>query len=159
MASITAAAPGDIGAIAVLLEEMDRFYGATESEPLELQLNQISDALFGDPPAAHALLAWDGDALAGIAAYSYLWPAVGLTRSMYLKELYVSTSRRRLGIGAQLMRSLVDVAAKHRCSRVEWTTDADNTAAQSFYATLGYETCGTKIFYREERQIHLSQEV
>src|SRR5260370_8786324 len=50
---------------------------------------QVAEALFTSPPAGYALLAWDGTQLAGLAAYSFLWPAVGLTRSLYLKELYV----------------------------------------------------------------------
>jgi hypothetical protein len=41
------------------------------------------------------MLAWDGDDLAGFAAYSFLWPAVGLTRSLFLKELYVAEAARR----------------------------------------------------------------
>jgi hypothetical protein len=40
---------------------------------------QVRDALFGDPPLARALLAWDGEALAGLASYSFLWPAAGLS--------------------------------------------------------------------------------
>lgn len=153
MVSIAPATPSDLSDIAVLLEEMDRFYGATDSEPLELQLSQIGDALFGAPPAAYAVLARDGSTLAGLATYSFLWPAIGLTRSLYLKELYVAASHRNLGIGAGLMRSVVDVAAKHRCSRVEWTTDTGNADAQRFYDKLGYTTNGSKIFYRAECEI------
>lgn len=155
MISLTPATPSELRDIAALLDEMDRFYGATESEPLDLQLSQIAGALFGDPPAAYALLARDGATLIGLATYSFVWPAVGLTRSLYLKELYVSASHRHLGVGTQLMHAVVDVASKHRCSRVEWTTDAANVAAQRFYTMLGYATCDSKLFYREELEIPL----
>jgi len=50
----------------------------------------VRAALFADPPLARALLAWDGHVLAGLASYSFLWPADGLSAGLYLKELYVA---------------------------------------------------------------------
>lgn len=138
----------DVEAMAALLEEMDRFYGASPADPVGERVRQITEALFGDPRAAYALLAWDGERPVGFAAYSFLWPAVGMTRSLYLKELYVAGDCQRQGIGRQLMQALFDVAGKHGCSRVEWTTDQDNRDAQEFYAALGSPTCPSKIFYR-----------
>ena len=148
--TVSPAAPGDVPAMAGLLEEMDRFYGVTETEPIEERTRQISDALFTSPPAACALLAWDGPTPAGFAAYSFLWPAVGLTRSLYLKELYVAQAYQRNGVGTLLMRSLFETASKHGCSRVEWTTDATNRGAQDFYQELGVPPLPSKIFYRVE---------
>src|SRR6516164_6517496 len=116
---------------------MDRFYGATDVEPPSTRTRQIADAIFSTPPAAYALLAWDGDRLVGFAAYSFLWPAVGLTRSLYLKELYVAEACRERGVGKLLMQNLVEIAVKHACSRVEWTTDEQNRDAQAFYESLG----------------------
>jgi GNAT superfamily N-acetyltransferase len=136
--------------MAALLEEMDRFYGATGTEPAGERERQIREALFASPPAAYALLAFDGDQLVGMAAYSFLWPAVRLTRSLSLKELYVAERSQRHGIGRALMAALVEVAGKHGCSRVEWTTDHDNPGAQAFYAALGMPAHPSKIFYRIE---------
>ncbi len=144
------AGPEDAAAMAVLLEEMDRFYGTAPTEPLAMRLRQIHEALFANAPAAYALLAWDGIRLAGLAAYSFLWPAVGLTRSLYLKELYVADDYRNRGVGRLLMQAIFDVAGKHECSRVEWTTDRDNSGALGFYAALGLPTHPSKIFYRVE---------
>ena len=73
-----------------LLAEMNRFYGSASEEPLTARRRQIDKAVFSGTPAAHVLLAWGGASLAGFAAYSFLWPAVGLTRSLYLEELYVA---------------------------------------------------------------------
>lgn len=150
MITIAPANPTDATAMTALLEELDRYYGAPSTEPLDTRLQQINEALFANPPAGHALLAWDGTTLAGIAAYSFLWPAAGLTRSLYLKELYVTDTYRRQGIGKLLMDALIEVAAKHRCSRIEWTTDTDNPTAQAFYDRLGYQRQQSKIFYRLE---------
>jgi len=150
MITIMPAEPVNTIVIAELAEQMDRFYGASESEPLELRIRQINEALFGDPPSAYALLAWDDGQIAGFASYSYLWPAVGLTRSLYLKELYVIETARRKGIGKLLMQRLCDIAAEYDCSRVEWTTDRDNPDAQRFYADLGIPVRESKLFYRIE---------
>ena len=93
--TVSPASPQDVEAIAELLAEMDRFYGDDDDrEPHDERIRQINEALFGNPPAAYALLARDGATLAGIATYSFLWPAIGLTRSLYLKELYVADRYR-----------------------------------------------------------------
>lgn len=148
MVTIVPAQPDDAEAIARLIEELNRFYGDTTTETLDQQTAQIHEALFSETPAARVLLAWDADTLAGIVSYSFLWPAAGLTRSLYLKELYVAESHRRSGIGSSLMTALYEEAAKHGCSRVEWTTDTDNEAAQRFYEELQVKQNTGKIFYR-----------
>src|SRR5262249_32665703 len=118
--------------------------------PLDDQVRQIREALFGAPAAAHALLARDDHGLAGFAAWSFLWPAVGLTRSLYLKELYVAEQYRRHGVGKLLMNALFDLARQHRCSRVEWTTDTSNGGALAFYEDLELPAYASKVFYRVE---------
>lgn len=150
MIVVRPASADDISSLLTLTEEMDRFYGATEFEDLELRRRRLHDALFGEIPAARALLAFDDAVAVGFATYSFLWPAVGLTRSLYLKELYVSDAQQRRGTGRSLMEALFDVARRHNCSRVEWTTDSDNSAAQAFYKTFGVEPNDSKLFYRLE---------
>ena len=150
MIRVAPAGPADVLALTELLEEMDRFYGAAGGTSRAERVRQTSEALFSDPAAAHVLLAWAGPQLAGMAAYSYLWPAVGRTRSLYLKELYVGESHRRAGVGKLLMRAVFETAAQHGCSRVEWTTDSGNAGAQAFYETLGLPRHPAKVFYRLE---------
>src|SRR5260370_12301094 len=151
MTTVAHAESADLAGLVGIAEEMDRFYGATEVEPLEVRVRQIGEALFHDPPSAYALLARDGGALVGFASYSFLWPAVGLTRSLYLKELYVIGAARGRGIGKLLMGHLRNIAIKNGCSRLEWTTDRDNIDARRFYAQLGIPVKESKLFYRIER--------
>jgi GNAT superfamily N-acetyltransferase len=128
---------------------MDQFYAATtHPEPPHRQLPQIEDAIFGATPAAHVVLARNDTAVVAFAAYSFLWPAAGVTRSLYLKELYVGQAYRREGVGKLLMHHLCDIAATSACSRIEWTTDQDNPGAQQFYARLGHIPNPSKLFYR-----------
>lgn len=151
--SPTLGRPDDVAAIAALLAELDRFYGATNVEPVSQRVPQISAALFAQQPAAaQALLAWEDRQLVGLATYSLLWPAVGVTQSLYLKELYVAQEHRGRGVGRRLMQEVCRVATEHGCSRVEWTTDTDNSDAQHFYAKLGVSALASNVFYRLDGQ-------
>lgn len=142
------AVPGDEHAIAALLAELDEYYGDDPEGTPDERAAQVAAALFGTAPAAHALLAWDGETLAGLASWSLLWPAAGLTASLYLKELYVAASHRRSGVATDLMDELHRIAAARGCSRVEWTTDTGNPGAQAFYEARGAKPKVSKIFYR-----------
>jgi GNAT superfamily N-acetyltransferase len=147
---IAPAAAQHVHALAELFEEMDSFYGNATIGSRDDRVRQVTDALFGPVPAGSALLAWDGDELVGVAAYSFLWPAIGVTRSLYLKELYIRAAHRRSGVGKLLMDALFEVARTLNCTRVEWTTDDTNQNAQRFYKELGANVRTSKLFYRVE---------
>jgi ribosomal protein S18 acetylase RimI-like enzyme len=150
--TIAPAAETDVDDIVALAAEMDTFYGAVRPDPPRQRAADIRAALFAEPPAAYALVARDGAGkLAGFAAYSFVWPAVGLSISLYLKELYVASAQRRAGAGTALMDGLYRIAAERGCSRVEWTTDAGNERARAFYAAYGAKALASKVFYRAER--------
>jgi GNAT superfamily N-acetyltransferase len=146
--SVTPATRHDAPAIAELLDEIDRFYGATDIDPVGRRAAQIEAALFRDQPVAYVLLARDSDKVVGMAAYSFLWPAAGVTQSLYLKELYVTARHRRRGVGRLLIDKLRQTASESGCSRIEWTTDEDNPDAQRFYEKLGFHPHRGKILFR-----------
>jgi GNAT superfamily N-acetyltransferase len=85
-----------------------------------------------------------------MAAYTFLWPAASVTRSLYLKEIYVTEPARDKGIGTSLMQRLCQIAVEQACSRVEWTTDKGNTLAEYFYERFGAPKNQGKTFYRIE---------
>ena len=140
----------DVPAIAGLLEELERYYGATDFEPLPQRHAQIGQLLFSDRPAGYVLLVRDGAAVVGLAAYSFLWPAAGVTRSLYLKELFVVRTHRHRGVGRLLVDRVRQVAVDTGCSRLEWTADRDNPDALGFYDKLGIAPHEGKVFYRLE---------
>jgi GNAT superfamily N-acetyltransferase len=148
MVEVTAATETDVPAIAALLEEMDRFYGVMEFEPAPERERQIRSLLLGERPAGCVLLAHEGERLVGLASYSFLWPAAGLTQSLFLKELYVTEAERSRGVGRRLMERVFAIAAETGCSRVEWMTERSNVEAQAFYERLGYEENKEKVLYR-----------
>jgi GNAT superfamily N-acetyltransferase len=143
------AEPQDVDAIVALYAELDQFYGvAVAAGATQVRAERARSALFGDPPAGRALLAWDNEVLAGFAGYQFIWPSTALTTSLYLKELYVTSAYRRTGVGKLLMERLREIAVLSGCTRLEWTADLDNDASQTFYRSLGTTPLETKLFYR-----------
>jgi GNAT superfamily N-acetyltransferase len=132
-----------------LLDDLSSFYGE-EIAPGSRndRIDGVEAALFGQPPSALALLAWGDSSAVGLASYSFLWPASGVTRSLYLKELYVIEGYRRTGVGAALMGEIFKAAQAKSCSRVEWATEVGNTDAQKFYESLGATQLNGKVSYR-----------
>lgn len=146
------AEPSDAKAVAAMIEEIERYYGATAIQPFDERLTQVESALFGAPPLAYCVIALADGEIVGLAAYSFLWPAAGSTHSLFLKELYVRPDGRRLGTGTKLIRELQAIAAaRPGCSRVEWMTDRDNDGARAFYRNLGFEEFQGKVNYRIDR--------
>jgi GNAT superfamily N-acetyltransferase len=150
--SVRSAHPGDVRAIAELLAEMDRFYGVTTWHPARERQAQIKAMIFRDPPAAYVVLAGEHERVCGLASYSFLWPAAALTRSLFLKELYVAEMDRRRGVGRLLMQRIFELAAEAGCSRVDWMTENINTDAQRFYKRLGFTVTMEKVVYRVQSE-------
>lgn len=144
---ISPATEADTEVISEILGEIEAHYGG---QPTPGDPKQIRAALFSDRPAATVLLARDGELVLGMASYSFLWPAAGADRSLYLKELYVREPARRRGVAGEFMAALKEAAAAAGCSRIEWTADADNPPALDFYAALGTVPRDGKVFYRVE---------
>ena len=83
MIRLAPAKAADVDDLVALATEMDVFYGDVRPDPRQQWAEEIIAVLFGVPPAAFALLARDNaDKLVGFAAYSFLWPAVGLSTSL-----------------------------------------------------------------------------
>lgn len=99
----------------------------------------LREALFGESPAAEALLALaDGDP-AGFAVYFHTYSTFLARRGMYLHDLYVSPAYRRRGLGTQLLRQVAAIAVERGCGRFEWVALDWNTDAHRFYEELGAE--------------------
>ena len=118
-------------------------HGMAEYEHLADQVTATEEALlaslFGDPPAAEALLAFEDDNPAGFAVYFHTYSTFLARRSMYLEDLYVSPQYRRRGLGTLLLRRVAAIAVERDCGRFEWIALDWNTDAHRFYEGLGAE--------------------
>lgn len=153
------AGPDDLSVVADLLYEVEAFYGAAEMVPRGAWEEQIALVLRGPSPVARVLLAVGDGETFGFASYAFLWPAVGASTSLFVKELYIREAHRGRGVGTVLMAELSAIALDAGNSRLEWTTDADNTAAHAFYARFGVPRASGKVMYRAEKAklVQLSQ--
>lgn len=57
--------------------------------------------------------------------------------TLYLEDLFILPSHRRLQIGKKMLDTLVAAAALRGCGRVEWVVLDWNTEAQRFYDRFG----------------------
>lgn len=81
-------------------------------------------------------MAFDGEEPLGFATWGFSFPA-GPGVSLVMKELFVATHGRRMGVGRALLAALVELAKREGCVRFDWATDGSNIGAQDFYASLG----------------------
>ena len=96
-------------------------------------------SLFGDPPAAEALLGFADDEPAGYAVYFHTYSTFLAGRSMYLEDLYVSPEIRRRGLGTLILRHVAAIAVERGCVRFDWMALDWNTDSHRFYESLGAE--------------------
>jgi GNAT superfamily N-acetyltransferase len=148
---IRAPTPLDIPALATLFSEMQRYYRrpvaaeqATEGATLACQPVR---ALF-DP---RVLVAEADGTIIGSIVLNVTFPAFELSRSLYIRDLYVTKSMRRHGIGQALVQAAAHLTYAEGYSAIDWTTETDNVAARQMY-----ESCGARVlprtYYRLARE-------
>ena len=90
------------------------------------------------------LLAKIDGVIAGSIVLNVTFPAFELTRSLYIRDLYVAQAMRRNGVGRALVRAAACVTYSQGFSALDWTTEATNFAAQQMY-----ESCGARVLARK----------
>ena len=129
----------DIAGLAVLFSEMQSHYG----RPVSGEAATRAAALACRPPI-HAfdprvLIAVVGGEIVGSLVMNVTFPAFELSKSLYIRDLYISRQVRRHGVGRALVRAGARVAVSEGFSALEWTTESMNTAARRMY-----EMCGAR---------------
>jgi GNAT superfamily N-acetyltransferase len=121
----------DVAAIHELVCELaayERLAGAVESTPA-----MFETALFGEQPAARALVADDDGEVVGFALYFTTFSTFLGRSGIWLEDLFVRPGARRNGHG----RALLEALRARTDGRVEWSVLDWNEAAQGFYRSLG----------------------
>ena len=98
----------------------------------------LHDALFGEDPAAKVAIAMSDEMPAGFAIYAIdrRGFAALYTPTLFLHDLYVAPSMRRMGFASFLIDHLKTYAKKNGCGRMDWSVLKDNDAAMAFYLSL-----------------------
>jgi GNAT superfamily N-acetyltransferase len=137
---IESARPEDVPLVLELIRELAEY--EQEAESARATEGQIREALFGERPAAEAVIAWvDGEA-AGWALWFQNFSTWTGKPGLWLEDLFVRPRFRRQGIGRALLAYLAGLCVERGYGRFEWSVLDWNTGAIEFYESLGAEAMG-----------------
>jgi GNAT superfamily N-acetyltransferase len=136
---IRAATVNDVAEIRAMIRELAEYERAVEQ--VRTTEEQLREALFGEHPAAFALIAED-DETGEAVGYALWFPRFSTwtgTRGMHLEDLYVRPRARGGGYGKALLACLAAICEQNGYERFEWWVLAWNEPAIDFYKSLGVE--------------------
>jgi GNAT superfamily N-acetyltransferase len=120
-----------------LLHSLIRSLAEFEKLPVTSTEDTLRTGLFGDPPMAHAILAFVDGEPAGYATYFFTFASMQDRRGLWLDDLFVVPAFRGQGIGRAIMAHVADIARRHACGKMEWIVLDWNENAIEFYHRLG----------------------
>ena len=133
--TIRPAEPDDVALIFSLIVELAEYERDPESVTGSREL--LADGLFGEAPAAEALIAEVDGSAVGFALFHGTFSTWECRPGLWLEDLYVRPQGRRAGVGGALLGALAAIAVERGCARVEWAALDWNTLALGFYESLG----------------------
>jgi GNAT superfamily N-acetyltransferase len=135
MIEIRSATAADAPLVLQLIKELATY----EKLANEVVANEemVRDTLFGERPAAEALIATVDGAPAGFAIFFSNYSTFLARPGLYLEDLFVRPTFRRRGVGRALFVHVARLAVERRCGRFEWSVLDWNAPAISFYRSLG----------------------
>ena len=145
------AAAGDVPTLLELFREL------AEYEHLEHELRAtsegLSEALFGEHPAAEALIAERASSSGSPATlgYALFFPTFSsflATSGIWLEDLFVRPTERGAGVGRALLRAVAARVRERGGERLEWAALDWNELALGFYRRLGAKTMNEWITHR-----------
>ena len=142
---VTVRAPtgSDIRAVADLFAEMQRHYRRPVSDQQAIEAATLACQPVRATFDPRVLLAEVAGAIAGSIVLNVTFPAFELSRALYIRDLYVARSMRRLGIGQALVKAAARLTYSQTFSALDWTTETGNAAARQMY-----ESCGARVLAR-----------
>jgi GNAT superfamily N-acetyltransferase len=130
--------PAHVEDVPVILQ-LIRDLATYERAPNEVAATaeQLVDVLFGEPPAAEVLLAFEGQSPVGFGVFFYNFSTWLGRPGLYLEDLFVKPEKRGKGYGRALLIELAKIARDRGCGRMEWAVLDWNEPAIEFYRALG----------------------
>jgi GNAT superfamily N-acetyltransferase len=109
---------------------------------------ELERHLFGERPAAEAVIAERDGEPAGFALFYTTFSTFLCRTGIWLEDVFVRPAHRRAGVGLALMRHLAGVAVERGCGRLEWSALDWNEPALRFYAGIGAEPLRDWVVHR-----------
>ena len=98
---------------------------------------KLAKLFFGSEPALVGKVAVEEESLIGYATASLEVSTWAAERFMHMDCLFVREGYRDRGIGAKLMKAIVQEAARQRIGQLQWQTPRWNASADRFYRRAG----------------------
>lgn len=125
----------DVPTIVELIKDLATY--EREPDAVRITVEQLQVVLFGEQPAAYALVAEVGGQVGGFALYFLNFSTWEGVSGIYLEDLYVQPEHRGLGLGQALLNGLAAMAVDRGYARVEWSVLDWNQPAIDFYRRMG----------------------
>lgn len=136
-----------------LLCELHSYYNEGSSVAHELVRSYLVECLLAPTSPLHLAVATrEASQVVGFAAvsltYSLVEPTADKRTQCWLKELYVRSASRSLGVGKALMSWVAQYAVAHECCRIDWPVKATNARGIAFYESIGAKQVGDRLSFR-----------
>jgi GNAT superfamily N-acetyltransferase len=125
----------DAPLLLALIGELADYERLRDEVVLDVEL--LERHLFGERPAAEAVLAEVGGEAVGYALFFATFSTFLGRPGIWLEDLFVRPARRGAGVGRALLVHLAGLAVARGCGRLEWSALDWNEPALAFYRGLG----------------------
>jgi GNAT superfamily N-acetyltransferase len=122
--------PEDIPAVLGLVRELAVYEKAANE--VEVTVAEMLEAGFGNNALFDCVVAEVNNAIVG-SAITYYKYSTWKGKSLFLEDIIVTESHRRLGIGELLFKHVIAVAKEKKVRRLEWQVLEWNQPAINFY--------------------------
>lgn len=134
--TIRCARPQDVAELVVLCKEHAHFERVAYDT--EAKADRLADALFAASPRLYAWVAVAGEGeIIGYATAATEYSTWRAGEYLHMDCLFVRSARRRAGVGASLLHSVIGLARALGHHEVQWQTPHWNVDASRFYRRHG----------------------
>jgi ribosomal protein S18 acetylase RimI-like enzyme len=137
MISVRTARPGDGVALVETTRALAHFHGYHDG--FKAIAEDYERALFCDQPIIGALIAEEGDSVAGSVIWHRSFSTNAGREIMYLEDISVLPAFQRKGVGKTLMRATAQVAIARGYDAIFWLVMPWNEVAKQMYVACGAE--------------------
>jgi GNAT superfamily N-acetyltransferase len=129
--------PEDLAELLTMIQELAEFERLTHL--VTATVEDYHESLFGENPAAEALLAQENGEPVGYAVFFSTFSTFVGRAGIWLEDLYVRPTHRGRGYGKALLKAVGTIAHERGAGRYEWTVLDWNRNAIDLYERVGGE--------------------